>query len=210
VEQADWITWTNNLHQYSDMYIDQLPTLHTIHFFSSSGPVSSQSSRVIQRSAKVSKLAKTAAPMKAANWRSGAAWTWQKRFANRQCLANLFGLYPVTQFRILGNSLANKFCFSPVYTRLGSSPYQEKIRERRTWDIRSISNVTCKNWRENLLSFSTGKPRLRRKNPTVKFGALAGYLSPSLPTFLSYFRAFFDRSRASLFSTPWETDLNQV
>jgi hypothetical protein len=86
--------------------------------------------------------------------------------------------------------------------RLGSSPYQEKIRERRTWDIRSISNVTCKNWRENLLLFSTGKPRLRRKNPMVKFGALAGYPSPSLPTFLSYFRAFFDRSRASLFSTP--------
>ena len=87
-------------------------------------------------------------------------------------------------------------------TRLGLSPSQEKSRERRTWDIRSISNVTCKNWRENLLLFSTGKPRLRRKNPTVKFGALAGYPSPSLPTFLSYFRAFFDRLRASLFSTP--------
>jgi hypothetical protein len=77
-----------------------------------------------------------------------------------------------------------------------------RVWERRTWDIRSISNVTCKNWRENLLLFSTGKPRLRRKNPTVKFGALAGYPSPSLPTFLSYFRAFFDPSRASLFSTP--------
>jgi hypothetical protein len=37
---------------------------------------------------------------------------------------------------------------------------------------------------------------------TVKFGSLAWYPSPSLPTFLSYFRAFFDRSRTSLFSTP--------
>ena len=64
-----------------------------------------------------------------------------------------------------------------AFVRLGSSPSQEKSRERRTWDIRSISNVTCKNWRENLLLFSTGKPRLRRKNPTVKFGALAEYPS---------------------------------
>jgi hypothetical protein len=29
--------------------------------------------------------------------------------------------------------------------RLGSSPSQEKSRERRTWDICSILNVTCKN-----------------------------------------------------------------
>jgi hypothetical protein len=56
--------------------------------------------------------------------------------------------------------------------RLGSSPSQEKSRERRTWDIGSISNVTCKNWRENLLLLSTRKSRLRRKNPTVNFGAL--------------------------------------
>jgi hypothetical protein len=41
--------------------------------------------------------------------------------------------------------------------RLGSSPSQEKSRERRTWDICSISNVTCKNWHENLLLFSTRK-----------------------------------------------------
>ena len=53
---------------------------------------------------------------------------------------------------------------NPLY-RLGSSPSQEKSGERRTWDICSISNVTCKNWRENLLLFSTRKPRLRRKNP---------------------------------------------
>jgi hypothetical protein len=31
------------------------------------------------------------------------------------------------------------------FGRLGSSPSQEKGRERRTWDICSISNVTCKN-----------------------------------------------------------------
>jgi hypothetical protein len=48
-----------------------------------------------------------------------------------------------------------------LIARLGSSPSQEKSRERRTWDIRCISNVTCKNWRENLLLFSSGKPRLR-------------------------------------------------
>ena len=84
--------------------------------------------------------------------------------------------------------------------KLGSSPSQLKIRERRTWDI--FECYTCKNWRENFLLFSTRKPRLHRKNPTVKFGVLAGYPSPSPPTFLSYFRAFFDRSRASLLSTP--------
>jgi hypothetical protein len=94
--------------------------------------------------------------------------------------------------------------------RLGSSPSQEKTRERRTGDICSISNVTCKIWHENLLLFSTRKPRLRRKNATVKFGALVGYPSLSLPTFLSYFHAYFDRSHASLFSAPWKTDLNQV
>ena len=41
-------------------------------------------------------------------------------------------------------------CFVPLYIiketfRLGSSPPQEKSRERRTWDICSILNVTCKN-----------------------------------------------------------------
>jgi hypothetical protein len=55
--------------------------------------------------------------------------------------------------------------------------------------------LLCKNWCENLLLFSTRKPRLCRKNPTVKFGALAGYPSPFLPTFLSYFRAFFRMHR---------------
>jgi hypothetical protein len=35
------------------------------------------------------------------------------------------------------------------------------------------------------------RARLHRKNPTVNFGALANAPSLSLPTFLSYFRAFF-------------------
>jgi hypothetical protein len=118
-----------------------------------------------------------------------------RRIAKNATICPTAGIEPVTlRFRCL------TFTHIP-HTRRGSSPSQEKSRERRTWDIRSISNVTCKNWRENLLLFSTRKPRLRRKNPTVIFGALAGYPSPSLPTFLSYFRAFFDRSRASLFST---------
>ena len=76
--------------------------------------------------------------------------------------------------------------------RLGSSPSQEKSRERRTWDICSISNVTCKtDWRENLL-LSTRKPRFRRKNPTVNFGALANV--PSLSLLVSpYFSLIFSR-----------------
>ena len=45
-----------------------------------------------------------------------------------------------------------------------------------------------------------------RKNPTVNINALASLSSPFLPTFLLYFRAL----RASLFSTPTETDLSQV
>ena len=103
-------------------------------------------------------------------------------------------LLPVGRFHIV---ILIRYCHQfvlkacKVRTRLGSSPSQEKSRERRTWDIRSISNVTCKNWRENLLLFSTGKPRLRRKNPTVKFGALAGYPSPSLPILFSHIFALF-------------------
>ena len=94
--------------------------------------------------------------------------------------------------------------------RLGSSPSQEKSRERRTWDIGSISNVTCKNWRENLLLLSTRKSRLHRKHPAVNFGALANVPSPTLPILFSHiFPPFFTaRACASLFSR--ETDLNQV
>ena len=45
--------------------------------------------------------------------------------------------------------------------------------------------IACKNWRKNLL-FSTRKPCLRRKNPTVNFDALANV---RLSIFSIYFEA---------------------
>jgi hypothetical protein len=94
------------------------------------------------------------------------------------------------RFLLPVQSYSNRVDNRCINLRLGSSPSQEKSRERRTRDICSISNVTCKNWRENLLLFSTRKPRLRRKNPMVKFGALQCRVSKSVS---SYFSLIFSR-----------------
>jgi hypothetical protein len=76
-------------------------------------------------------------------------------------------------------------------------------------DFCIISNFNCKNWRGNLLLLSTRKPRLRRNNSTVNFGALANVSSLFLPTSLIFSRLFHS-SRASLFSIHWKTSLNKV
>ncbi len=65
------------------------------------------------------------------------------------------------------------------FLRLGSSLSQGQGTKRRTWD-------------ENLfVVVVSSQATLRRKTPTVNFGAFVNVPSPSLPTFLSYFRAFF-------------------
>ena len=74
---------------------------------------------------------------------------------------------------------------SLYFSRLGSSLFQEKSREKQTRNICSILNITCTNWHKNLL-LSTHKPRLHRKSPTVNFGVLANVPSLSLPTFLIF------------------------
>ena len=74
---------------------------------------------------------------------------------------------------------------SLYFSRLGSSLFQEKSREKQTRNICSILNITCTNWHKNLL-LSTHKPRLHRKSLTVNFGVLANVPSLSLPTFLIF------------------------
>ena len=69
--------------------------------------------------------------------------------------------------------------------RLGSTLPREKSRERRIWDICSISNVACKNCRKNL---------------TIYFGALANAPSSSVSSFLLYCTHFF--TPAELFFYP--------
>ena len=51
-----------------------------------------------------------------------------------------------------------------------------RIAGRDGLDICSISNVTCKNWRENLLLCQLASHA--KKNPTVNFGAKSN--SPNL------------------------------
>ena len=69
-----------------------------------------------------------------------------------------------------------------MHNRLGRSPSQEKSRKGQHF----------KNWRENLLLLVVNSQAMPpNEKSKVNLGAAANVPCPSLPSLLSYFRAFF-------------------